>query len=314
MKDLIELTTTTETTSWIPVDSYADLILEGAVAYGQLSGVITAVNHDFTGCQGKIIQVRSVNKRTAQDLGAVTGKTDCLSATSQTVTTYSITLKVLGDYDEVGETALFQTCGDLKAQILNEMAKGIAEKQDQDIITELLTAGGVPSVSFSLASAMKCFTNYPNWVTRASGHASAIWGAANNLYDGIVHSVGSMRNNAYEPDYLILNPNVAAFLKINYDNRMLDAMIDYDKATGKLTRVAGLKVIETPHAETCKVTSAATMAIVIDSSRAVGEAWGKRPQYTEVYEPECLYFKEVISLFWAAGRLDPLAIGHIRNP
>lgn len=314
MKDFIELTTSTETTSWIPIDSYADLILEGVVCYGQLSGVITAINHDFTGCQGKIIQVRSVPARTGQDLGDVVGITDCFSATSSTLATHSITLGVLGDYDLMGEFTLFQTCGNMKAAILNEMSKGIAKLLDTKILTACLTGHGVPSVSQSLTSALYCFKGFPNWEVKPGGHASAIWGNACDIYDKIMHSVGSMRNAAYNPDYLIINPNVAAFLKINYDNHMLDALIDYDKATGVLTRVGGLKVIECCNFPACQTTSGATMAMIIDSSRAVGEAWGKRPTYTEVYEPECLYYKEVISCFWGTSSLDPLAICHIRNP
>ena len=106
MRSFEQLTTETETTSWIPADAYADLILEASVAYGDLSGVITAINHDMQACEGKIIQVRSVPARTAQALTGV-GITDCLSSTSTTPTTYSITVGKYGDYDTMPGFSLF---------------------------------------------------------------------------------------------------------------------------------------------------------------------------------------------------------------
>jgi len=320
MKSMIELTTSTEETSWIPVDSYLDLILEAAVCYGQLSGVITAVNHDFTGCQGKIVQVRSVPARTAQALGDTsTSIANCLSATSSTLTTYSITLSTYGDYDTMTGFGLFQSCGNVKAAILNEMAKGLAKKRDIDIYAAIgSTSLGAPGFSQSMASALKCFGGFfPKWYRQSSGSVgvmgSAIGENAINLYDAIVHSVGSMRNAAYNPDTLIINPNIAAFLKINFDNHILDALIKFDSGTGKLTHVAGLDVIECCNAHACHATSAATVAVIIDSSRAVGEAWGMRPKYTETYESECDYYKEVLLMYWGTAHLDKSAICHIVN-
>ena len=312
MKEIVELTTETETTTWIPADSYANLILEAAVCYGQLSGVITCVDHDFSACQGKIIQVRSVPARTAQALTGI-GITDCLSATSSTLTTYSITLAKYGDYDTLPGFSIFQTCGPLKQALLNEMAKGLAKTRDTTIITAM-TTWGIPSVSKSLTSALRCFQGYPDWRTHSSTQATAIWGNAIDLYDQIIHSVGSMRNAAYNPDYLIINPNVAAFLKINYDNKILDNLVTYNKDDGTLSKIGGLNVIECCNMTACLATSGATIALVIDSSRAVGEAWGMKPKYTEVYEPECDYYKEVLMMYWGAAHLDKHAICHIRNP
>ena len=120
MRSFEQLTTETETTSWIPVDSYADLILEASVAYGHLSGVITAVNHDMGACEGKIIQIRSVPARTAQALTGV-GPGDCLSNASTTPTTHSITVGKYGDYDTMDGFSLFQTCGPIKEAIVREM-------------------------------------------------------------------------------------------------------------------------------------------------------------------------------------------------
>lgn len=313
MRDLIELTTETETTTWIPADSYADLILEASVCYGQLSGVITAVEHDFGACEGKIIQVRSVPARTAQALTGV-GITDCLSATSSTLATYSITLGKYGDYDTLPGFSIFQTCGPLKQALLNEMAKGLAKKRDQTVLAAMLTFG-VPSVSKSLASALQCFGSSPKWAVKQT--ATAIWGRAVDLYDKICYSVGSMRARAYNPDTLIINPNVASFLKTNYNQYNIGTpnsggiTINDDHV---LEKCAGLNVIECCNMSACTNLSGATVAMVIDSSRAVGEGWGMRPKYSEVYEPECDYYKEVVMMYWGTHKLDPLAICHIKNP
>ena len=51
MKSLEELTWNTNVTSWVPADTYADLILEASVDYGKLSGVITAMEYDMGVCR-----------------------------------------------------------------------------------------------------------------------------------------------------------------------------------------------------------------------------------------------------------------------
>ena len=98
MKQLAELTSSTQVASWKPADSYADKIMEASVCYGQLSGVITNINHDLKACEGDTIQIRYAPARTAQGPLA---PGSCLTQTSSTLGTYSITVEQYGDYDDM---------------------------------------------------------------------------------------------------------------------------------------------------------------------------------------------------------------------
>ena len=85
-------------------------------------------------------------------------------------------------------------------------------------------------------------------------------------------------------------------------------------ADGKLQTIAGLKVIECCNATRCSGTPGEVMAVVIDSKRAVGEVWGKKPTFSEFYENHCDRYRYVLWQYWGTSELDPNAIGWIENP
>jgi hypothetical protein len=308
MKTLTELTSSTETASWIPDDAYADLILGASVDYGKLSGVITAVDYDMRACQGDTIQVRYVPARTAQ------GPKDpcaCLSSTSSTVGSYSIQVKAYGDYDTICGFTEFETCGPLKERIMDEMAKGLAKKRDQVIWTEL-TQSFTPTYTYTTKTAPY---REPNIGTRPAYDSTAT--LIYDLYNGIINLKKQLEGAGLNPDYVIMHPEIAAFLYYK-DNGAVPPyatgtpLVKFDGS--KLVEVAGLKVIETANASTATELSGATMAVIIDSSRAVGEAWGKRPVFTEFYENDCDRTKVTIWMYWGTSEMDTSAIGHIINP
>ncbi len=312
MKTLTELTNDTGVTSWVPADAYADLIMEAVVCHSQLSGVIGAIEYDLQACDGATIQVRYVPARTAQ---GPKNSCECLSKTSSTLGTYSITVKQYGDYDELCDFSLMKACGPVKDRLLNEMAKGLAKKRDQVIWTEL-TQNFTPTYSYSMATT--CCLGEGN-VNDGCGPAydASCCSLRFDLYNGIIYLQKTMQGAGYNPDTVILHPTVAAWLYYK-DN---GAIPPYASGTpllrfgndGKLVSIAGMKVIETCNASSCTEDSGATMAVVIDSSRAVGEAWGKRPEFHEDFDVQCNHWKEAIWMYWGASELDKGAIGHILN-
>jgi hypothetical protein len=56
------------------------------------------------------------------------------------------------------------------------------------------------------------------------------------------------------------------------------------------------------------------MAVIIDSKRAIAEAWGKRPTFEEVRDPHCDSYQEVVWAYWGAHTVDIAAIYGIMNP
>jgi hypothetical protein len=265
MKSLHELTAGAEVTAWVPADAYADLILEASVCYGQLSGVITAIDYDLKACQGSTIQVRYAPARTAQGPIAAC---NCLSAVSSTMGTYSIPVYAYGDYDLMCGFSLFSACGPVKESILKEMAKGLANARDSAIWTQI-TTGFTPGYTSTLKSG--CTAS----VTTDSCCFDVV-----DLYNKIVYLTKRMQGGALNPDYVIMHPTVAARLYYK-DNgtiplvSVITPLLRFD-GSGQLIAIGPLKVIESCVAASCVTTSGATMAVVIDSSRAVGEAWGDR--------------------------------------
>jgi len=301
MREFEELTTTAGVAAWVPADAYADLIFGASVCYGQLSGVITAIDYDLKACQGDTIQVRYAPARTAQ---GPKDPCECLSATSSTLGTYSITVEAYGDYDLMCAFSLFTACGPVKDRILDEMAKGLAKKRDEVIWTQITQFQAAPA--YISTTSVTCGARW----TRDASYCCAY---AYDLYNSIVSVQKEMEAAAYNPTHVILNPEVAKWLYFKDVAYPPGNLVKYDDKGGILS-INGLKVIECCNATTCNTTSGATMAVVIDSSRAVGEAWGRRPKFYEFYEVDCDRYKETIWMYWGASELDTGAIGHIRNP
>jgi len=303
MKQLAELTDSTSIAAWEPADAYAAMILEASVCYGQLSGVVTAIDHNLRSCEGDTIQIRYVPARTAQ--GPI-DPCDCLTATSSTLGTYPITVYQYGDADVVCRfSADVEACGDVRGALANEMAKGLAKKRDQVIWTELTAV--TPGYTSTLAHAWD-----------ASVVTDGCCFDVVDLYNKIVYLYKQMQGGALNPDYVILNPTVAAHLyykdngTVPYVNIIMP-LLKFDNG-GQCVGIGPLRVIESCVATTGTDASGTTLAVVIDSSRAVGEAWGMKPEYTEDYNNLCNKDTITYWMYWGASDMDTNAIGHILNP
>ena len=299
---------------WIPLDIYADLVLDGVVCYGQLSGVITAMEYDFTKGGGDTIEVRYISPRTHSCVSQ--GKADesecrCLSGTSNNFGTYPIPVQAWGDMDTICGFSIWEAKGNVVAMILNEMAKRMANCRDKEVYDSI--AGYVnTAANIQQTSAVSC----------ADGSiAGSCCTYTYNLYNSIVTVRQHMKGDCYDPDYVIMHPEVAAFLYFKdaagyHVSSIPGVTISND---GNLMTVAGLKVIETGVANRCNIDGSLKpngriQAVVIDSQRAVGEVWGKRPTFEVTRDASCDTWEHVLWQYWGANTLDPLAIGHIVNP
>ena len=303
MRTLEELTTDTNVTSWVPADAYADLILEDSVCYGQLSGVITAIDYDLKACQGDTIQVRYVPARTAQ---GPKNACECLSAVSSTMGTFPITVHAYGDYDLMCGLSLFKACGPVKEMVLREMSKGLAKLRDEEV-WDAICDDVHPGYEADLKHA---------W--NASVVTDACCFDAVDLYNKIVYVYKQMQGGAMNPDYVIMHPEVAAHLYYKDNGHMpfagiISPLMKFD-GNGQLVSIGPLKVIECCNAQSGSTVSGTTLAVIIDSTRAVGEAWGKRPKFYEFFEVDCDRYKETVWMYWGCATMDTHAIGHVLNP
>jgi len=302
MKDLLELSSYLSTKNATDTREIADGIIEAAVIYGKLAaGKATAFAFDKQAGTGQNISVRIFPARTAQIVSGTAVAGQCFSVASTTISVATVTINRLGDYDLLHGLAFWAAPQDTQAAIMNEMSKGVAWKQDQQIIWSMCTAGQAPGYH--------CYSNVSVTSTASYGVSGVYkW----NGYESIVSQKATMEAAGYKPDVIIMNPVCAARFKVAAGLAQYP-LVTMD-ANGLLTSLAGLRVIETPAAPAASTTGKATMAIIIDSSRAVAEAWGKRPTFETQRVPECDEMKLALNAYWGCIRVQATAVGHICNP
>jgi len=271
----------------IPADVYSTLVLEALYARRAFAGIVAAVEEDLTARAGNVVQVPYISPRTAQ--GPIAEGT-ALTENATSTGTYPITLQKFGDADLVNaevweDQTIFQ-----REDFINNMGQALAVNVDQQVYDALEAA--TPGQSKVLTTE----------------------GVYTDLYDRIVELKQALKAAKYSPSHLLIHPDQEAqFLKDTDEGIKLGQIAVRD---GELLRVAGLAVIVSPLANAVTTTFDEVQGIVIDRSRALGEAWGRRPN-TKVDEMSESLKDQVRLVTWlryGTAVLDTGAIGHIVNP
>lgn len=281
------LTDTTDVATLIPADVFSAQVLDALYAERKFEGLLAGVQVDLTAKAGNVVQVPFIGARTAQGPIAPGG---ALTATDSSFGTYPITLDKYGDYDRVqNEVFEDQDAFDVNAFTTN-MGKGLAERIDQEVydVLEAATAGSTET----LAAA----------------------GVLTDLYDQIVELKAKMEKLKVKPSHVIIGPDQnAQFLKDTSEGVKL---LQIQVRDGLVVAVAGLPVVMSPLANANTATAGAVQAIIIDKSRAVGEAWGRRPNMTvdRTTEAPSDITRLIAWLRYGTDVMDLTAIGHVKNP
>ena len=296
--------------AWIPSEHFVDMILEGIYQKGQLAGKVTALNYDMAAGNGNTVNVRYVSVRdNIQEKDACMNNT-CLSAGSTTFGDHTIEIKMVGDYDVVCDFAMWQAKGDGYAQIAKSMSDSMAAWRDLQIWNDL--CGATANTTVDTASA---------WVSESSRTTDSCCNYAFDIYNAIIEARQHLFGDGYNPDTVIIHPFASAYLYFKENGnvpavRSIMPLVKYGE-DGYVASIAGMKVIEAKAAvaeDSTPTSSNDNLAFVIDSSRALGEAWGKRPTFTKDYVPECNNYKMVLWTYWGHDQLDENAIISIENP
>lgn len=281
-------TATGDVTDLIPEDIYTDRVLETLYAARKFAGVISAVEEDLTAKAGTTVQVPYKNRRTAQ--GPI-AEGNSLVANATTTGTFPITVAKYGDYDLVNREVFEDQSIFTQEDFISNMGEALAEKVDDLNLVALETA------------------------VAGSTETLAVAGTLTDLYDSVVDLKAKMKKFNESPSHLIIGPDQEAqFLKdTNEGIRLGQTKVNGD---GDLLMVAGLKVIVSSLANANATTASMVQAIVIDAKRALGEAWGRRPDTTvdAVSKAESDQVKLVTWIRYGVAALDLKAIGHVKNP
>ena len=291
-----------DVSAWSPEDVYAGIIWGGLYSKVDLFKVAVKGINVKQG-DGMTVQIRAFGK-----IGNPSEKGACEigSCASITFSTYSVTIKqynleaVVCDYDvwDAGSVVL--------DSYIKAMTNAWADYFNSLIYNAL--SGATPGHTETLAHALDCSPE----LSGSCCTDSSLF----DMYNAVMNAVATMRENYYDPDYIILSPTVAAIFK-RMQTPHAPAWggygISFD-ASGRLTKLAGLNVIEYEGAQSCATTSGAKVAIIVDSSRAVGTAFGKKPQLYKFFLTNSNAYRLDMWAYFGVSALDTNAICHIVNP
>ena len=289
--------------TWSPADNYAKIVWNTAVCKCDLFRVCVkglAINPG----EGNGIQIRVYGQWGApQAVGACT----CGTCTSITRTTYPLTLLQYNLQGVVCDFDIFDVGDILLDTQIDAMADSWATWFDNMIYTELNTA--TPGTDITLANAISC--------TPTQGSVCCDDHSLMDLYDAINRASAAAREgtNPYKLDWMILSPSVAnIFKRMQHASPvLLPGDVKFDDE-GNISKIAGIKVIEYCRATTCSDASDLTVAILVDSRRAVGAVFGQEPKMYKRFNQDCNSWHVNWWCYAGFGELDTAAIYHIVNP
>jgi len=295
----MKATNDTTAANWLPDRNYVDDMIEAAVCHSQLSGVITRRSYDVNKGEGGRVDIPYTPARTAQ--GPI-GTCACLTDTSSTLGKYYVTLGQYGDSDLICDFTEFKSKYNIRANIGREMGKALAAAWDTNIWTAITVF--MPTYTYTLGHA---------WTAGMTSDSCCM--NAVDLYNGIIQLTKALQGAAYHPTHVIMHPTVAAHLYYKDASGVAEQQLPLVKMNnGKLTMVGELEVIESCNATAGTDVSGTTLAVIVDKSRSVAEAWGKRPDFGTFYELRCNRTRLAVWAYWGTSRLEAASIGHILNP
>jgi len=286
-----------DVSDWTPNEVFADTIWSAFYCKGYLAGKVTVRGVDFQRGKGDTVSIRIRGKRSAQ---GPLDPCECLSCVSSSFTKVSLHLDSYGDLAEICELDL-QHAGDVvKDGIMEDMASGLAEAVDLEIYDQLQTAAAVYTEVLD------------DCCSGPSLDSCCFNGFGRNLYDLIVSIEAQMREGGVRPDKIILSPSVAAQFKFTQALSQMGLQISY--SGNELSKIGNMEVIEFPCANTCSGATDTVVAIILDSSRAVGEGWGMKPKMEQDRDIDCDSTTVAIHMYVGIDELDVNAIGLISTP
>ena len=291
-----------DVSSWSPEDVYVNAIWHTMYESANLFRVAVK-GIDINKGDGMTVQIRAITRFSKDDITTTSSACECISCSSTSFKTYSITLKQHGISTEICEYDIWDVGEALRTEYLKSLGETWAEFFDWQIYNELETA--TPGYSSSIATAdFSCdFSISGSCCTDST---------LMNLYNAIDDVITDMRAAYYKPDYIIMHPTVARmFRAMQTPSPIFAATVEIGK-DGALKSVLGVPVIEYNAANSCSDADSGDVAvIVVDSRRAVGAAFGQRPKLEKDRNIDCNSTTYAMWSFFGAAELDTNAIGHV---
>lgn len=284
--------------NWSVQRHFCNIIWHAKECYYGL-GKICATVCDINAGDNARLDIKVISARA--DPNSVSACT-CLSCASNTFDRYSITLSQLGDYAVLCSWDEFQVGSSYRRAVIDSMAKHWGVYFDAQIYATLIAA--TAGYTETLNNTLDC-----NGVISGSCCTNG-----SDIYGRLLDLDARMRAAGYSPDYAIVSPTIANYFKYLQTPGSALAMPSVSMEGNVLTRIGHIKVIEYCGATACSTATATAFLWLVDSSRAIGQAFGKRPSLEFERDAECNSWKLVMWAYWGVSALDSAAIGKIVSP
>lgn len=294
-----------DVSSWSPADVYVNAIWHTMFESANLLKLAVPGLNVKAG-DGMSVQIRTITRSDKDDITTTATPCDCISCTSTSFSTYTLTISQHGISREICDYDIWDVGEKYRTEYLKDLGQVWAEFFDWQVYSELETA--TAGYTCSIAST--------TWTcTRAMSGSCCSDSVLTSLYNCIDNVIVQMRSAYYKPDYIIMHPTVASIFRSMQTPTPIFGSGVKMGANGELESILGVKVVEYNAANTCTAGDAGgnePVAIVIDSRRAVGAAFGKRPTLESDRNIDCNSTTYAMWCFFGAAELDTSAIGHVR--
>jgi len=291
----------TDISDWKRSEYFVSMVWSGMYHQSRLLP-IAVKGLDIHQGEGNVVKIRVAGKFGAPTSAAAC---ECVSCSSNALSSYSITIGQYGLGAVLCNWEEFQVGKAYRESVLNGMVNSYKDFFDDTIYSEL--TGASAGHTETLSGALGCDPALEGSCCSDSSLSA--------LYNATIALVADMREDDYSPDTMIVSPTVASILKrfSAVDSPFGGSLVSIN-GDGELVRFNGLKVIEFSGASTCTDASGAKMAVVIDSSRAVGVSFGKQPFLKTEESASCNSTEAYLWCYVGFSELDVNAIGFIVNP
>jgi len=285
--------------NWSVDQNFTNDIILGAIVKEPLFQICRA-GYDVSAGHNARVDIRIAGTwANPQSVSACT----CLSCSTQTYQSYPITLNQLGMYGVVCSFDEYKIGGAYRRAVLDSMLNRWKNYFGAQIFSDL--SGASPGYTETLNNTLDC--------NGAVSGSCCTNGA--DLLARILDLDARMREAGYEPDYVVMSPTIANYIKYAQQPSSpawFESQVGVDG--GVVTRIGHLKVVEYAGATTCSSATATNFAWVLDSSRALGYAFGKQPTAEFERDAECNSWKIVMWSYFGHAVLDSSAIGAVVSP
>jgi hypothetical protein len=284
---------------WTPTDVFLGMIWHALYDSANLFQ-IAIKGIDVNAGDGNIVKLRTMGKFEAP---TTVGSCECLTCGSASVAQETISILQHGQMTTLCEFDMFSVGEKFRQEYLWAFGQTWGDYFNGLIWTELLTASGSYDVEID---ALSCD---PSLASASCCEDADLY----NIYNGLDEIITGMRVALYKPDYIILHPTIAAIFR----RMSVPAPIFYNGViigqNGKLESFLGVPVMEYVGADDCSActASSAVAAVVVDSRRAIGAAFGKPPVLESERNIQCNSTDYVMWSYFGTNVFDDDAIGQL---